>query len=159
MDTLKTLYNALFVPYINYYCTLIWASTYASYLELLYLLQKKAISIITFSPPHRPSKPLFSKNNLLSLHSIFKFHVACFVFSHFNNILPTPVSSNLRFNHEYHNYYLTRSCFNLHKTSRKYQFAITWQAPVIWNDIPLTVHNSLTLSNFKKKLTLHFLNA
>ena len=27
LDTLKTLCNALFVPYINYYCTLIWAST------------------------------------------------------------------------------------------------------------------------------------
>ena len=30
----------------------------------------------------------------------------------------------------------------------KYQFAITWQAPAIWNGIPLTVRNSLTLSNF-----------
>ena len=59
---------------------------------------------------------------------------------------------------EYHDY-LTRSRFNLHKTNHKYQFAITWQAPVIWNDIPLTVRNSLTLSNFKKKLRLHFLNA
>ena len=143
LDTLKTLYNALFLPYINY-CTLIWASTNVSYLEPLYVLQKKAIRIITFSPPRTPSKPLFSKNNFLSLHSIFKFHMACFVFSHFNNILPTPVSSILHFNHEYHDY-LTRSRFNLHKTNHKYQFAITWQAPVIWNDIPLTVRNSLTL--------------
>ena len=86
LDTLKTLYDALFVPYINY-CTLIWASTYASYLEPLYVLQKTAIHIITFSPSRTPSKPHFSKNNLLSLHSISKFHVACFVFSHFNNIL------------------------------------------------------------------------
>ena len=44
--TLKTLYNSLFLRYINY-CNLIWASTYASYLEPLYLLQKKAIRIIT----------------------------------------------------------------------------------------------------------------
>ena len=157
LDTLKTLYNALFLPYINY-CTLIWASTHVSNLEPLYVLQKKAIHIITFSPPRPPSKPLFSKNNFLSLHSIFKFHMACFVVSHFNNILPTPVSSILHFNHEYHDY-LTRSRLNLHKTNHKYQFAITWQAPVIWNDIPLSVRNSLTLSNFEKKLRLHFLNA
>ena len=45
---------------------------------------------------------------------------------------------------------MTRSCFNLHKTFRKYQFAITWQASLIWNDIPLTVRNSLTVSDFKK---------
>ena len=52
------------------------------------------------------------------------------------------------------------------KTCHKYQFAITWQAPIIWNDIPLTVRNSLTqepwwahtISNFKKKLRLHFLS-
>ena len=60
--TLKTLYNSLFLPYINH-CNLIWASTYASYLEPLYLLQKKAIRIITFSPPRTRSKPLFSKLN------------------------------------------------------------------------------------------------
>ena len=48
--TLKTLYYSFFLPYINY-CNLMWASTYASYLEPLYLLQKKAIRIITFSFP------------------------------------------------------------------------------------------------------------
>ena len=31
LDTLKTLYNSHFLPYIN--CSLIWASTYASYLK------------------------------------------------------------------------------------------------------------------------------
>ena len=140
LNTLKTLYNSLFLPYINY-CSLIWASTYASYLKPLYVLQKKAVRVITFSPPRTSSKPLFSKHNILSLYSIYKFHVACFVFSHFNSLLPTPVSSILHFNSEYHDY-MTRSRFNLHKTCHKYQFAITWQAPIIWNDIPLTMRIS-----------------
>ena len=154
LNTLKTLYNSLFLPYINY-CSLIWASTYASYLKPLYVLQKKAVRVITFSPPRTSSKPLFSKHNILSLYSIYKFHVACFVFSHFNSLLPTPVSSILHFNSEYYDY-MTRSRFNLHKTCHKYQFAITWQAPIIWNDIPLTVRNNLTVSNFKKNLRLYF---
>ena len=68
------------------------------------------------------------------------------VFSHFNNFLPTPVSSILHFNSEYHDY-ITRSGSKLHKTCHKYQFVITWQAPIIWNDIPLTVCNNLTISN------------
>ena len=150
----KTLNNSLLLPYINY-CSLIWASTYASYLKPLYVLQKKAVRVITFSPPRTPSKPLFSKQNILSLYSIYKFHVPCFVFSHFNSLLPTPVSSILHFNCEYLDY-MTRSHFNPHKTCHKYQFAITWQAPIIWNDIPLTVRNNLTVSNFKKKLRLYF---
>ena len=42
--------------------------------------------------------------------------------------------------------------------SVSYQFAISSQAPIIWNDIPLTVLDSLTTTNFKKKLKLHFLS-
>ena len=59
-----------------------------------YVLQQKAIRIITICPPRTPSKPLFSKHNY-PLHSISKFHVGCFVFSHFNCPLPIPVSSIL----------------------------------------------------------------
>ena len=109
LNTLKTLYNSLFLPYNNY-CSLIWASTYASYLKPLYVLPKKAVRVITFSPPRTSSKLLFSKHNILSLYSIYKFHVACFVFSHFNSLLPTPVSSILHFHSEYHDY-MTRSRF------------------------------------------------
>ena len=73
--------------------------------------------------------------------------------------LPASLSSLLHFNRDFHDY-LTRSRFNLHKMSLKYQFAITGssQAPTIWNDISLTVRDSLTTSNFKKKLKLHFLS-
>ena len=55
-------------------------------------------------------------------------------------------------------YYLTRTRFNLHKMSLRYQFVICSQAPTIWNDTPLTVRDSLTTTNFKKKLKLYFLS-
>ena len=61
----------------------------------------------------------------------------------------------LHFDFEYRDY-MTRSRFNLHKTCHKYQFAITRQAPIIWNDIPSTVRNNLTVSNFKKKIKTVF---
>ena len=102
----------------------------------------------TFSPPWTRSKPLFSKLDILSLHSLYKFHVSCFVFSHFNRLLPASLSSLLHFNRDFHDY-LTRTRFNLHKMSLRYQFAICSQAPTIWNDIPLTVRDSLTTTNFK----------
>ena len=58
LSTLKTLYNFLFLPYINY-CILIWASTYSSYLKPLYVLQKKAVRIITFFLRAHPLSPFF----------------------------------------------------------------------------------------------------
>ena len=30
----------------------------------------------------------------------------------------------------------------------RYQFAISSQAPIIWNEIPLSIRNSLTTTNF-----------
>ena len=38
--------------------------------------------------------------------------------------------------------YLTRSRFNLHKMSLRYQFAISSQAPTIWNEKELDNHEN-----------------
>ena len=48
---------------------------------------------------------LVSKLFILSLHSLYKFHVSCFVFSHFNSLPPASLSLLLHFNYGY----LTRS--------------------------------------------------
>ena len=154
--TLKTLYNSLFLPYINY-CNIVWGSTYDSYLQPIFLLQKKAIRIITFSPPQTHTKPLFHKLNILPVHSIFKCQVACFVFLFEHNLLPVPLSSLFHFNFEYHDY-LTRSRFNLHKVFAKYHLSLCSQAPSIWNSLPITFRNSLNISNFRRNIKKYFLN-
>ena len=51
---------------------------------------------------------LVSKLCILSLHSLYKFHVSCFVFSHFNSLPPASLSLLLHFNCDFHSY-LTRS--------------------------------------------------
>ena len=51
---------------------------------------------------------LVSKLCILSLHSLYKFHVSCFVFSHFNSLPPASLSLLLHFNCDFHDY-LTRS--------------------------------------------------
>ena len=104
----------------------------------------------------KPRIDLQSSDNSL-YQSVFVEIMRPHVFSHFNHLLPASLSSLLHFNRDFHDY-LTRSRFNLHKMSLRYQFAISSQAPTIWNDIPLTVRDSLTTSNFKKKLKLHFLS-
>ena len=64
MDTLKSLYSSLFLSYINY-GSLIWASTYASYLEPLYVPQNRA----------HPRSPFFLSiifsHSTLSINSMF----------------------------------------------------------------------------------------
>ena len=155
-NTLSTLYNSLLLPYLNY-CNLIWACTHVSHLEPLLLLQKKAVRIITFSSPRSHTKPLFSKLNTLPMNAIFKFQISCFVFSHITNLLPLSLSSLFQFNFAYHDH-LTRSRFNLHREFLKYHFAIRSQAPEIWNSLPRSFRESLTIHNFRKKLKYFFLH-
>ena len=129
-NSLLTIYNSLFLPYINY-CNLIWASTYSLHTQPLVKLQKKAIRIITHSPLHAHTKPLFVKTNTLPFSSIFKFQMSSFVFSHINKRLPLPLSSFLHLNLDYHEH-LTRSRFNIHKTFHKQHFSLVRaQAPTI----------------------------
>ena len=65
------------------------------------------------------------------LHSLYKFNnVSCFVFSHFNHLLPASHSSLFHFNRDFHDY-LTRSRFNLHKMSLMYESAISSQPPIV----------------------------
>ena len=41
---------------------------------------------------------------ILSLHSLYKFYVSCFVFSRFNSLPPASLSSLLYFNCDFHGY-------------------------------------------------------
>ena len=93
---------------------------------------------------------LFSRSLIFFLSLYFKDFMLLFLYSYtliafYLNLFP-PFST------------LTRCCFNLHKMSLRYQFVISSQAPTIWNGVPLTVRDSLTTTNFKKKLKLHFLS-
>ena len=71
---------------------------------------------------------LVSKLCILSLHSLYKFHVSCFVFSHFNSLPPASLSLPLHFNCDFHDY-LTRSRLTCIKCSSginllRYQFCV-----------------------------------
>lgn len=57
---LLTLYNTMIVPYLTY-CVEIWGSTCKTYTQPLFILQKRALKIISKSHYRDPSNPLFIK--------------------------------------------------------------------------------------------------
>ena len=65
------------LPYLQN-CSIIWASTYSSH--LLFHLQKKAIRIITHSPPRTHTYPLFSRLKILNIINIYKHQICSFIF-------------------------------------------------------------------------------
>ena len=59
-----TLYYALIYPYLTY-CNLIWASTYVTNLQRIYLLQKRAVRAISKADYKASSKPCFANLKIL----------------------------------------------------------------------------------------------
>ena len=115
----------------------------------------KALRIITHSPPRAHTYPLFNIFKILNIFNIYKYQVSCFVFLHMQKLLPAPLSSLFVLNSDCHQY-LTRQKDNLHLQTHKYSFSLRVQGPLIWNDIPLSLRNSLTLSSYKHKLRDYF---
>ena len=67
--SLLTLYYALIYPYLTY-CNLIWASTYVTNMQRIYLLQKRAVRVISKADYKASSKPLFANLKILDVFSL-----------------------------------------------------------------------------------------
>ena len=75
--TLLKLYYALVYPFLTY-CIIAWGNTYQTSLQPLFVLQKKAIRIITFSSFFEHTGPLFKDLNVIKLFDEVTFHIAVF---------------------------------------------------------------------------------
>ena len=69
-NSLLTLYYALIYPYLTY-CNLIWASTYLTNLQWIYLLQKRAVHAISKADYKASSKPLFANLKIFHVFSTY----------------------------------------------------------------------------------------
>ena len=86
-NSLLSLYYTLIYPYLTY-CNLVWASTYVSNLQRIYLLQKRAVRSVSKADYKAPSKLLFTKLNILDIFSIYSLQVGTFMYHYHNHMLP-----------------------------------------------------------------------
>ena len=70
---LKLIYMSLIYSYLNY-CNLIWGGAYSTILHPLFVLQKKAIRLISNSHYLEHTAPIFRSLELLTLYQIFKLN-------------------------------------------------------------------------------------
>ena len=86
--SLLTLYYALIYPYLTY-CNLIWASTYVTNLQRIYLQQKRAriVRAISKADYKASSKPLFANLKILDVFSIYSLQVSSFMYLYQNDAL------------------------------------------------------------------------
>ena len=79
------LYNYSFLTY----CIIAWGNTYQTSLRPLFVLQKKAIRIITFFRFFEYTSPLFKHLYVIKLFDEVTVHNAVFMYKFKNQLLPT----------------------------------------------------------------------
>ena len=86
-STLISIYYSLFYSYLTYGCS-VWSLTSQKNLDILNILQKKCICIITFNNYNCHTNALFIDNNLLKLNDVIESSYIKLMFNFTTNKLP-----------------------------------------------------------------------
>ena len=154
LDILVNLYYALVYPFLTY-GLISWGNTYSSTIQPLFILQKRAIRIMTFSKFHEHSSPIFKRLNIVKLPDLVTLSIAVFMYKFYNRHLPSVFDTFFTQVNKRHNY-STRSAskmfYTLPKVRTNYgKFNIRFKGPKVWNSISEN-YKTFSLSKFKESV-------
>ena len=95
-DTLISIYFSLFNSHISY-CPQIWAQSQNLHTNRVYVLQKRALRIITFSDFNASSSPLFLRLGILNFFDFIKYLNIVFVYNVINCNCPISILDAFNF--------------------------------------------------------------
>ena len=156
------LYYSVIYPFLTYGVH-VWGLTFPSFLTQLFIIQKRAIRIVSFSEPKSHSEPLFKSLNLLKLNDVIKSQILSFVYQWSRRLLPPCFSKYFNFTSSVHSYSTRQSHNrNLHvasvNTSQYGLCSLKFTGPRLWNSLPTSITNSNSLKIFRKTLMNSILN-
>ena len=152
-ECLRMIYMSLAYPLFTY-GAVIWGGTYNTYLDNLFITQKKLLRVMSKSHRYAHTDPLFKQFNLLKLSDIITFQTQLFVYKSLHvNI----IDSGFKFAHSSQTRRQDSLQLPLCKTSH-FQRYLTYRGAKCWNKLPEQVKNSDSLNVFKKKIRLMLFN-
>ena len=104
-NALVNLYNSFIYPYLIY-CIEAWGNATYCHLKQLYLIQKKAIKMITFANYNTPSIDIFKNLNILPLDKLVVDRIGVMMYKYANDLLPPALNYLYNSNSDVH-YYTT----------------------------------------------------
>ena len=146
---------SLIYSYINY-CNLIWGGAYDIVLQPLYILQKKAIRLISNSHYLEHTEPLFKSLELLNIYQIFKLNCLLLVYKCTKNNYFLEFKNKLHVNSSIHSYN-TRINTLLRLPSDKQTLirkSYICKSIELWNAVNADNRNANSVVVFKKKIKL-----
>ena len=144
---------SLIYSYLNY-CNIIWGGAYDIVLKPLFILQKKAIRLISNSHYLEHTAPLFKTLKLLNIYQIFKYN--CLLLVHKctkDNYFPEFKKKLQRSSHSYetrNNNQLRVPLEKLKLCQKSYKYI----SIKLWNDVNEDIRNINFIITFKKKIKI-----
>ena len=137
-DILKSLYYTLIYPFLTY-GLIAWGNIYNTTLHPIYILQKKAVRVITFSSFDHHSSPLFKLLGIIIFPDLVKYHIAVFMYKYHNQLLASvfkPFFTKVDQIHSCNTRHASKSSYYLPEIRTNYgKFNIRFQGPMVWNSI------------------------
>ena len=160
INVLICLYNSLFSPFLQY-GILVWGLTYETYINPVFLLQKRVVRAISFEHFTSPSSPIFLNLKILRLHDLFQLKLLSFVYDSVNKISPAcfhsffPLVESV---HQYGTRQVTKNCiFVCQKNTLQYGLrSVRYHGAKCWNNISVEIRSSPSAYSFRRKLKAFF---
>ena len=158
--TLKTLYQTLIQPHLDYGITF-WGGAHNTNLNKLTVIQKKVIRNITNSKYNQHTDPLFKELKILKLKQLYTLQAAKLIYKATQGELPKPLVKLYKPNTEIHQHN-TRQHNNPHIRYRRTQRAsnqINHKGPEIWSNLNNHLKSCTNTKTFTNSLKQFLLNS
>jgi len=146
-DILKTLYNSLVFPYLNY-GIIVWGIAASK----LNKLQKKAIRIVSGATYNAHTQPLFKKLELLTIEDIKKLQDLKFIFKYENNSLPDYFLFTMFVRQDEIHRYNTRQASHYRVPQSRHVFvrnSVRHRLPMVFNNCPVNIKEKVYTHSYQ----------
>ena len=158
-SSLINLHSSFAYPYLSY-CNHIWGKNYPTSVEKLYLVQKKVIRIVTYSPYRAQTEPLCIANRILNVADINDYMIGIFMYNYMDGNVRNAFQNFFHINRNIHDYEL-RDADDIQVPYGRLdirRFSIIIAGANLWNSLPVYVKNASTIHLFKRCLKNYLLD-
>ena len=152
-NCLKTVYLSLAYPHFLY-GSVIWGGTFHTYLNNLFVTQKKMLRVMACRDRYAHTDPLFKHFGLLKLFDIIALQTNIFVYK---SLYVTEIECNFRIIQNPQTRRQNRLQLPLHRTSHSQRY-LSYRGAHQWNQLSDDIRNSNSVNVFKKKIKHMYLN-
>ena len=154
-SALCNLYCTLVMPYLTYCCE-VWGNHYKTRIQSLFILQKRAIRIISLNTNYKcHTKPLFYQLRSLNVFDIIDLNSLGFMYKAFHNSLPANLLSYFKKVNGSHNHNTRNNNLNFkvrYRRTTKKALSICVKGSKMWNSLSPDIKLSRNVNAFKKML-------